>query len=229
VISPEEAAFLATVHDQPGDETARLVYADWLDEHGEPEKAAYLRSLVQLRRQIDEVSEAQLLIDQDWLESISGTRDDKYESHLLTKGLQFLTLEKVRKWAGDVASPLVVDYNSLLGHTISERRESLYLEMTRMLAAIRRQLPKMTIAWACCSPEIASIFETASRAFGYSEFFPEYPAHGENDPPVYTGRFVGFWHMYTHARLPPDWLVVGVGRNPGPGSVGLIRVVNFVL
>ena len=27
----------------PADDTARLVYADWLDEHGEPAKTEYLR------------------------------------------------------------------------------------------------------------------------------------------------------------------------------------------
>ena len=42
----EEAAFLEVLKSNPADDTARLVYADWLDEHGETLKADYLRLLV---------------------------------------------------------------------------------------------------------------------------------------------------------------------------------------
>ena len=39
----DEAAFLRAIQADPADATAKLVYADWLDEHGESEKAKYLR------------------------------------------------------------------------------------------------------------------------------------------------------------------------------------------
>lgn len=42
----DEAAFLETLKANPADDTARLVYADWLDEHEQPQKAAYLRLVV---------------------------------------------------------------------------------------------------------------------------------------------------------------------------------------
>jgi uncharacterized protein (TIGR02996 family) len=41
----DEAAFLRAIQADPTDATAKLVYADWLDEHGEPERAEYLRLL----------------------------------------------------------------------------------------------------------------------------------------------------------------------------------------
>jgi uncharacterized protein (TIGR02996 family) len=44
----EEAAFLAALKANPADDTARLVYADWLDEHGEHAKAEYLRLVAAL-------------------------------------------------------------------------------------------------------------------------------------------------------------------------------------
>ena len=44
----DEAAFLAALKVNPTDDTARLVYADWLDEHNEPQKAEYLRGVVKL-------------------------------------------------------------------------------------------------------------------------------------------------------------------------------------
>ena len=39
----ERHAFLRAIKDHPDDDTPRLVFADWLDEHGEPERAAELR------------------------------------------------------------------------------------------------------------------------------------------------------------------------------------------
>jgi uncharacterized protein (TIGR02996 family) len=44
----DEAAFLATLKANPTDDTTRLVYADWLDEHDEPEEAEYLRLVCSL-------------------------------------------------------------------------------------------------------------------------------------------------------------------------------------
>jgi|GEM_PF-4335085 len=49
----DEAAFLAALQANPADDTTRLVYADWLDEHREPAKAEYLR-LVALLAQCKE-------------------------------------------------------------------------------------------------------------------------------------------------------------------------------
>jgi len=41
---PEAAAFERTILTDPADRTAQLVYADWLDEHADPEFAAALRA-----------------------------------------------------------------------------------------------------------------------------------------------------------------------------------------
>ena len=38
-----EAAFLRDIHERPHDDTPRLVYADWLDENGRPERAEFIR------------------------------------------------------------------------------------------------------------------------------------------------------------------------------------------
>lgn len=40
----DDEAFVRAVVDAPGDDTPRLVYADWLDDHDQPERAAYLRA-----------------------------------------------------------------------------------------------------------------------------------------------------------------------------------------
>jgi uncharacterized protein (TIGR02996 family) len=44
----DEAAFLAALKANPADDLTRLVYADWLDEHAEPQKAEYLRLVAAL-------------------------------------------------------------------------------------------------------------------------------------------------------------------------------------
>ena len=46
-----EDGFLRAIRERPDDETARLVYADWLDEQGDPQslaRASYLRTHAEL-------------------------------------------------------------------------------------------------------------------------------------------------------------------------------------
>lgn len=42
-MTPDIEAFIRAIADSPGDDTARLVFADYLDEHGEPERAKLIR------------------------------------------------------------------------------------------------------------------------------------------------------------------------------------------
>lgn len=44
----EESAFLAAILTEPEDDTVRLVYADWLQEHGDDARAASIRDSVRL-------------------------------------------------------------------------------------------------------------------------------------------------------------------------------------
>lgn len=44
----DREAFLKKIIDYPEDDTPRLVYADWLDEHGEPERAEFIRAQIKL-------------------------------------------------------------------------------------------------------------------------------------------------------------------------------------
>jgi uncharacterized protein (TIGR02996 family) len=39
----DEAALLAAIQAHPDEDTPRLMYADWLDEHGQPERAEFIR------------------------------------------------------------------------------------------------------------------------------------------------------------------------------------------
>jgi uncharacterized protein (TIGR02996 family) len=39
----DNPAFIAAIRENPDDDTVRLAYADWLDEHGQRERAAFIR------------------------------------------------------------------------------------------------------------------------------------------------------------------------------------------
>jgi uncharacterized protein (TIGR02996 family) len=45
---PEATAFYQAIRDNPGDDSARLVFADWLDENGDPGRAEFIRAQVRL-------------------------------------------------------------------------------------------------------------------------------------------------------------------------------------
>jgi uncharacterized protein (TIGR02996 family) len=49
----EQDALLEAICAAPADDTPRLVYADWLDEHGEPEHAEFIRVQIELHNRPD--------------------------------------------------------------------------------------------------------------------------------------------------------------------------------
>lgn len=52
--SSEERTLLAAVAAAPGDDVPRLVYADWLDEHGRPERAEFIRLQIGWHRSVSD-------------------------------------------------------------------------------------------------------------------------------------------------------------------------------
>src|SRR5262245_15977158 len=46
----DRAAFLRAICANPDDDLPRLVFADWLDEHGEPERAEFIRVQIEFAR-----------------------------------------------------------------------------------------------------------------------------------------------------------------------------------
>jgi uncharacterized protein (TIGR02996 family) len=77
---PVEEAFLEAIRANPRDKTARLVYADWLEERGDP-RAEYLRVLCAwlacrrpdgAKRLIEREGELRANLDRGWLARIRG-------------------------------------------------------------------------------------------------------------------------------------------------------------
>jgi uncharacterized protein (TIGR02996 family) len=80
----DEDAFLRQILQAPADDTPRLVYADWLDERGDPvsvAKAEFLRTQHQLRGEVEtkklrrtlefKLRELALVLRTEWLASVS--------------------------------------------------------------------------------------------------------------------------------------------------------------
>jgi uncharacterized protein (TIGR02996 family) len=83
----EEAALLRAIYANPDDDTPRLVYADWLDEHGQPERAEFIRVQVELARTECEESHQRL----------EERADELHEAHCeeWTKGLGKFNEERI--------------------------------------------------------------------------------------------------------------------------------------
>jgi uncharacterized protein (TIGR02996 family) len=67
----DEAAFLRAIQANPTDGVAYLVYADWLDEHGEPERAAFLRSFARSPKDVEAAVKLGKLVGSLWIESLT--------------------------------------------------------------------------------------------------------------------------------------------------------------
>jgi uncharacterized protein (TIGR02996 family) len=67
----EEEGFLKAIRDNPEDEVARSVYADWLEERGDP-RAEYLRLEIQLRRTLARLKKLREQLDPTWLLLVSN-------------------------------------------------------------------------------------------------------------------------------------------------------------
>ncbi len=96
MIDPREQPFLTTIAENPRDQTARLVYADWLEEHDQAPRAEFIRIQCELagsrmkpiQYQSLRVRERDLLNEHrsDWCESLGFPIDDaRFERGLLAQ------------------------------------------------------------------------------------------------------------------------------------------------
>ena len=65
----EDAGFLRAIRERPDDGAARLVYADWLEERGDP-RGEYLRLEQQLAQLLPRLAQLQSQIDPTWLAAV---------------------------------------------------------------------------------------------------------------------------------------------------------------
>jgi hypothetical protein len=130
------------------------------------------------------------------------------------------------------------DFNYAIGDTIREKYESLVSELAEMTVCLRGATLQADgpgfdgDGWLCTTPEISSIFETASGGFSpacYSRF--KEPGCGVEM--VMCGIIRDRWRLFKFEGFPgKDSMLVGLGMPPTPLSihrVGLIKTENFVI
>lgn len=111
-------------------------------------------------------------------------------------------LTDLRNNAGTVAS---WDFNTALGDTIKEKYESLYVKVVEVSNVIHRKTLRGGANWIVTSPEVASIFETATAGFA--------PAPSETFTSSLGVQYVGTvnnrWRLYKDPLFPSSQILMG--------------------
>jgi uncharacterized protein (TIGR02996 family) len=91
----EEAAFLNAIRENPADDTARLVYADWLEERNDP-RAEYIRLRQQFAQLAARINDLAGQFDPAWLAAVGGPQMKLHEITL--RSGRWLLLRELRQW-----------------------------------------------------------------------------------------------------------------------------------
>jgi hypothetical protein len=111
-------------------------------------------------------------------------------------------LTDLRNNAGTVAA---WDFNTALGETIKEKYESLYIKVVEISNVVHRKTLRGGCNWLVTSPEVASIFETATAGFA--------PAPSETFTSSLGIQYVGTvnnrWRLYKDPLFPNNQILLG--------------------
>lgn len=111
-------------------------------------------------------------------------------------------LTDLRNNAGTIA---VWDFNTALGDTIKEKYESLYVKVVEISNVVHRKTLRGGCNWLVTSPEVASVFETATAGFA--------PAPSETFTSSlgiqYVGTINNRWRLYKDPLFPQGQILLG--------------------
>lgn len=112
-------------------------------------------------------------------------------------------LTDLRNNAGTVSA---WDFNTTLGDTLKEKYESLFIKLVEISNIVHRKTLRGGANWIVCSPEVASIFETATAGFG-----PTISPDGFTGllGIQYVGTINGKWKMYKDPLFPTGQILLG--------------------
>lgn len=131
------------------------------------------------------------------------------ESELTTALAQEINLEIDREILGDIRRNAGTvsswDYNTSLGSNIKEKYESLYVKISEVSATIHRKTLRGGANWIVTSPEVASIFETATAGYAPqpSETFTS------SIGVQYVGSVSNKWRVYKDPLFQSNQLLMG--------------------
>jgi hypothetical protein len=111
-------------------------------------------------------------------------------------------LNDLRTNAGTVAA---WDYNAALGDNIKEKYESLFVKITEVSNVVHRKTLRGSANWIVTSPEIASIFETATAGFAPSSTESFTSSLGVQ----YVGSVNQKWKLYKDPNFQNNQILMG--------------------
>ena len=111
-------------------------------------------------------------------------------------------LTDLRNNAGTVAA---WDFNTALGDTIKEKYESLYVKIVEISNVVHRKTLRGGCNWIVTSPEVASIFETATAGFAPNPSETFTSSLGIQ----YVGTINSRWRLYKDPLFPTSQIVLG--------------------
>lgn len=131
------------------------------------------------------------------------------EEEITTVMAQEVNLEIDREIIGDLrlnaGTVATWDFNTSLGDTIKEKYESLFVKVTEISNIVHKKTLRGAANWIITSPEVASIFETATAGFA--------PAPSENFTSSIGIQYVGSvnnrWRLYKDPAFPTNQLLLG--------------------
>src|SRR4051812_48307025 len=93
----EREALVAAIAANPDDDTPRLIFADWLQEHGEDDRAEFIRLECELaRRRLEYVTDSSLPDDFKAAREVSRNLLDRERQHWFGAFYRALGTEEVR-------------------------------------------------------------------------------------------------------------------------------------
>lgn len=111
-------------------------------------------------------------------------------------------LTDLRNNAGTVSA---WDFATALGDTIKEKYESLYVKLVEIGNVVHRKTLRGGANWIVCSPEVASLFETATAGFAPTMSDTFTSSLGIQ----YVGTINSKWRMYKDPLFPTGQILMG--------------------
>ncbi|MBY0458740.1 MAG: TIGR02996 domain-containing protein [Gemmataceae bacterium] len=138
--SPDEAGFLKAIADNPADETARLAYADWLSDRGDP-WAVFVRASADFLRAVRELGDLRRAHPPEWLEVL----DPLFNRIRLA----------VMSWQHTDGETVVRRFRIVPGEFVRRGQVLVELESDRMAEEVVADEPGVIVALLCRESDAA--------------------------------------------------------------------------
>jgi uncharacterized protein (TIGR02996 family) len=146
-MNPDEAAFLTAIRTNPADETARLVYADWLAERDDP-RADFARLSAEFLRCVRGLAALRQTVEPEWLGDVDPLFNRlivRTVTELGTGGYEYVSVEQVLVEPGTPVAAgeplLLLSMNPGVNEIVAERPSLVTAVFVRQYQQVRLHQP----------------------------------------------------------------------------------------